>query len=297
MNLTEAKEIMRLVRDGAAQQELSDDKLALMAEHLAPLPFEWVRQKVRFWMVSPNLDPQGHERPKFVSDVDSFLDACGVPIAARADLARAVEARKRHEMAEMMCDLRAFGELTYVGPNDPLPQGVCEAILVAGKELPPGRATAALPPPRSSGPPADVQNRMRDLATRFQTGARAVVAVQERRTPEIPAELQPAYDKLQAAVRSAEISKQSHAANADEYRRRIEELVDELSPDDMPIEAVRPAAVRLLKRLVEHGGAVAAAEAVGDVWGLSATALDLAPKDRFEDEPPTRIRLVLEKAS
>lgn len=269
--------------DSEAAVELETATLSL----LLPLPFERTLSRVREYVATHT----------WCSSLNELLDACDVPERVRGDLFRA--AQQGHEFWP---SLRGKG--WEVVPRDaPLPRGVGEWFANLELPLPEGRhVDLALETPITngkalsapSGPPADVQDVMKTLAARLRTGARALVAVQERRVPEIPAELQPAYEKLEAALRAADVAKQSHAAASDEYRRRVAELVEDASPGDLPVEAAKPAAVRLLKRLVVEGGVYAAAEVLGAVWGLEVKALETAPKDRFEDEPPTRVRLVLE---
>lgn len=252
---------------------------------LLPLPFERTLSRVREYVSTHT----------WCSSVNELLDACDVPASNRGDLMRAA-----HDGHEFWPSLRGKG-WEVVPKSEPLPRGVGEWFTNLGLPIPEGRtvdvALPAAPNGKALPAPPEFGDAVRALSTRFQTGVKALVAVQERRTPEIPLELQPAYEKLQQAMHAAETAKKSHGDAADEYRRRVAELVEDASPSDLPLEAVKPAAVRLLKRLVEDGGAVAAAEALGDVWGLCVKAFETAPADRFEDEPPTRVRLVLEKAT
>lgn len=268
--------------DVAAAEELETATLRL----LLPLPYERTLSRVREYVATHT----------WCSSLSELLDACDVPERVRGDLFRAAE-----DGHEFWPSLRGKG-WEVVPKGEALPRGVGEWLTNLGLPIPEGRTvdvalaammvTNALPAAKN-GPPPEIGDAIRALSARFQTGARALVAVQEKRTPEIPAELQPAYEKLQQAMRSVETAKKSHADAADEYRRRIAELVEDASPSDLPMEAVKPAAVRLLRRLVEDGGAVAAAEAIGEVWGLEVREFETAPKDRFEDEPPQRVRVVL----
>ena len=123
MNPTEAAHVLRLGFEGAAQQQVDDDRLRFLAAHLGPLPFERTRDAVHRYVANH----------KWISSLEELLDACGLPpddrragLTARSDLVRAVRQGGR-----LVPDLRSISGWAYVPAGAPLPEGALEAERVA----------------------------------------------------------------------------------------------------------------------------------------------------------------------
>src|SRR5262245_46575745 len=69
VNPQEALAVMRIAVEGAAQQQLDDDRIRFLAMHLGPLPFERTRDRVHRYVASN----------KWISSLAELLDACGLP--------------------------------------------------------------------------------------------------------------------------------------------------------------------------------------------------------------------------
>lgn len=102
---------------------LGDTLFKEAALHLKPLPGWWAMKNARVWGTMPKLDAQGRSQTKFLNNLPEILDAVGVSLAARPDLARAAV-----EGAMMLPDLRNVNGLTYVGPGGAIPQGCYEYL-------------------------------------------------------------------------------------------------------------------------------------------------------------------------
>lgn len=133
MKIDHAEEVLNVIRNTAVPSAWDDDRIKYVTLHLCALPYQWALKNVRQWAASPNLDARGNAQPKYANTLDEVLAACGVAIRAREAVVKAAHTRG----AQVMVDLRNEHELTYVGPNDPLPQGCLEYLVANGLPVPP----------------------------------------------------------------------------------------------------------------------------------------------------------------
>lgn len=180
MNKQEIKDISAFVQAAAVPYDWPEAFAREVALHLRPLPFRWAMRNARLWAARPNLDERGREQPKFLNDLASVLKAVGVPLGARDALARAAVTPG----ALMIPDLRSVDDLTYVGPDDPLPQGCYEYLVVNRLPVPPRPvAQAALGPARAL-PSGERGMTAAEVLARVRAARRATPAARAPRAPE-----------------------------------------------------------------------------------------------------------------
>jgi hypothetical protein len=177
VEISQARDIVDLLREAAVPSEWSQDRLKLAWAHVRALPYDWTLRNARRWVANPNIDAKGNLKPKFLNTVDEVLEACGVHSKARDAVSQAAYTAG----AQVMVDYRNEFELTYVGPNDPLPQGVYEHLVnnrlpVPNREvkqvdyaaLRAGSVQQALPAPDGGAPmsPEEAKSFIQELVKR-----------------------------------------------------------------------------------------------------------------------------------
>lgn len=322
MNPIQADALVGRLRRAAIPQELSDGRVAEMAEVLTPLPFEVCERRVEQWALSVAVDAEGRQAEKWMSTPDHVLAAVGVGARARHLIEQAILDRQAGRDAEVWPSLRENG-WELIGPGDPLPRGVGEWHANLGLPLPAGRrvslALPAAPPTDLATVPEElVGDELRAIGTGLQQRKNAALrrAFEELRDPPAPI----AWDRermppvLREAVKAAEAA-QDQAIQAEQhciaqeraYRELCAELAErirESAPDAITARAV---VVDLLRRVAADaaydviGCADALAEALGPELRVVKCDVERGPKpDEFEDAlgPVVGLRLLLkERAS
>lgn len=305
MTTEQAQEVLRIALEGAAKQDLDDDRIRFMALHLAPLPFERTRRRVHEYVLAH----------KWLSSVDELLDAAGVSTAARSDLARAV-----HEGGELWPSLRSMSGWEFVPRGGPYPDGVALYCREAGLPLPTGASVTpiALAPGPATEPeeaPAPVAgDALRSIGTDLQQRKTAALrrSFEELRRPPTP--IVPDREALPPVLRealvAADVVQESWAREKarlgaevrayEEMRGELAEMIRRGAPDN---EAGKAVAVELLQRLLADPGygLAAVAEVVRDALlpdGEVALKPEHGPNpDPFDEGPGplTGLRLALRK--
>jgi hypothetical protein len=244
----------------------------------------------------------GHHRADrdqpFFPEVNDFLEGLGIVGDAHRALADALR-----EGGTLEPSLRAVSHWEHVRPDGPIPQGVVEAMLVDGREPPPGRAVAPLPTPRPDRVAA-FGTLAAQLKERKMVALRRVV---DGPKPEEPLALEDPRipPALLAALEAAEGERRHYLRLKTELaeliaaHRAIQQAeVETLEIGAPTLEAALAAIERLVARVVNDplGGLEAATEAFrrGAAPGLVTRRLRavLAPPSLVDldglDGPPER---------
>lgn len=302
----EAKEVLRIALEGAAKQDVDEDRIKFMAVHLGPLPFEPTRRRVHEYVLSH----------RWLSSIEELLDAAGVSTSARVDLARAI-----HEGGDLLPSLRSMSGWEYVPPEGEVPRGVGEFYANADRPMPLAGRTVSFALPAAVGDRlADVPAELAgDALTSIGRGLQAQKnaalrrAFEQRQHP--PAPFVPDRDAMPIVLREAVEAAETALDRATQAERRCQaqerayrELCDEMADrvrDGAPDAATaQTVAVELLQRLAADPGygLTACAEVLRDAL-IPGAAVAVKPEygpnpDPFEDTlgPLVELRIALKRS-
>lgn len=308
MRIDQADQVLDVIRNTAVPSTWDDERLKYVTLHLCALPYQWALKNVRQWAASPNLDARGNAQPKYANTLDEVLAACGVSIRAREAVVKAAHTKG----AQTMVDLRNEHELTYVGPDDPLPQGCLEYLVANGLPVP-KRPVAPWNPDALRETWAEERKALPAGDPLPPEEAKALISeVVRRREAEKPAATLEGKDVLgqlaqldlpeqltlvvKRLVVRCEAAAAYHEDSIAENKERVEDVVAALTGEGSPNPLACLEALKLLARRARMAGTDfgMAAEALVRAYhpNLNDVRVRTVRLDDFEDDSPVvRLRV------